>query len=167
MPGQVTGRAMVRPVRLGMVFEPSLDVLRQAVSEATLLWGGVYQPIFNGSDPDQVKRAAAGLGVDVLWALDHASSSKQVARLVGYQWHGDNDWSPLAPAKDYTSPRLLGPERMLHAASDANWVLPLWEPEDPLDNLYRVLFGVYDESPQGTSLKQDLRRPAPQPRQGR
>lgn len=138
------------------MFEPSIDVLHQAVSEATLLWGGVYQPIFNGSDPEQIKRSASDLGVDVMWALDNASSSKQVAKLAGYQWHGDNEWSPLAPAKDYMSPRLLGPERMLNSASGANWVLPIWESNDPLDDFYRICFGEYDESPQGTSLKQDF-----------
>ena len=57
MAGQVTGRAMVRPVRLGMVFDPSLELLRQAVEQATLLWGGMYQPFFEANDLEQLPRS--------------------------------------------------------------------------------------------------------------
>jgi hypothetical protein len=156
MAGQVTGRAMVRPVRLGMVFEPSLEVLRQAVEQATLLWGGVYQPFFEPSDLEQLKRAAAGLGVDVLWALDHAFASEQAAELPGYRWRGRNEWSPLASAKDYMSPRLLGPERFLDASAHDNWVLPRWESADPLDDVFRIWFGSSEASDQGVNLEQDF-----------
>jgi hypothetical protein len=31
---------MARPVRIGLVFEPSTEMLRVAVEQATLLWGG-------------------------------------------------------------------------------------------------------------------------------
>ena len=149
----MTGRAMVRPVRLGMVFGASLDVLRLAVEQATLLWGGLYQPFFEPSD-ERLTRVAAGLGVDVLWALDHSSVSEHVAELDGYRWRGRNEWSPLAPAKDFISPRLLGPERLLDDSAHDDWTLPRWEAGDPLEDVFRVWFGSYGASPQGVNLEQ-------------
>ena len=156
MAGQVAGRATVRPVRLGMVFEPSLEVLRQAVKQATLLWGGMYQPFFKPSDLEQFPRVAGGLGVDVLWALDRASESEQAAELAGYRWRGRNEWGPLGPARDFINSRLLGPERLLDASAHDNWVLPRWESGDPLDDVFRIWFGSYEGSDQGINLERDF-----------
>ena len=153
MAGQVAGRATVRPVRLGMVFEPSLEVLRQAVKQATLLWGGMYQPFFKPSDLEQFPRVAGGLGVDVLWALDRASESERAAELAGYRWRGRNEWGPLGPARDFINSRLLGPERLLDASAHDNWVLPRWESGDPLDDVFRIWFGSYEGSDQGINLE--------------
>jgi hypothetical protein len=154
--GQVTGRAMVRPVRLGMVFEPSLEILRQAVEQATLLWGGKYQPFFKPNDLEQFPRMAAGLGVDVLWALDRASASDQAAELIGYRWRGRNEWGPLGAARNFISSRLLGPERLLDSTVHDNWVLPRWESGDPLDDVFRIWFGSYGASDQGINLERDF-----------
>jgi len=57
---------MVRPARLGVVFEPSLQVVRLAVEQAISLWGGLYQPFFHPSDIERLSWTAAGLEVDVL-----------------------------------------------------------------------------------------------------
>jgi hypothetical protein len=154
--GQVTGRAMVRPVRLGMVFKPSLDVFRLGTAQATLLWGGLYQPFFDPSDISRLVQTAARLGVDVLWALDNESASQQAAELDGYCWRGRDDWSPLAPAKDYMSFRLLGPERLLDEVPHDAWVLPDWDAEDPLADLFSAWFGSYDASDQGIHLARDF-----------
>jgi hypothetical protein len=59
---------MVRPVRIGLVFEPSAEMLRFAVEQATLLWGGQYQPIFQPDDigwvdiPRAWSRRSSGAG---------------------------------------------------------------------------------------------------------
>ena len=111
--GRVTGRVMARPVRIGLVFEPSVDMLRFAVEQATLLWGGRYQPFFCPGDLGRTERVSRRLGVDVLAALEGAAACEEVAALDGYQWQGRAEWGPLAPAQDYTSRRLLGPERLI------------------------------------------------------
>ena len=153
MGGQVTGRAMVRPVRLGMIFEPSLAVLRLATEHATLLWGGIYQPFLDPADTERLRWEATRLGVDVLWAVDNSATSAEAAKLTGFQWHGHGEWSPLAPAKDYTSPRLLGPEFLLDSAGHDAWALPHWAADDPLSNMFSVWFGMHGASEQGVNLE--------------
>ena len=73
MDGRAAGRVMARPVRIGLVFEPSADMLRFAVEQATLLWGGRYQPFFYPGDLQWIERVSRRLGVDVLAALDRAA----------------------------------------------------------------------------------------------
>ncbi len=92
MDGRVTGRAMARPVRIGLVFEPSAEMLRLAVEQATLLWGGQYQPFFRPGHLDRTERVSRWLGVDVLLALDRAGASEEAAALDGYQWRGRDGW---------------------------------------------------------------------------
>ena len=151
--GRVTGRVMARPVRIGMVFEPSADMLRFAVEQAALLWSGRYQPFFRPGDLEQIERVARALGVDALVALDRAAGSEQAAELDGYQWQGREGWGPLAPAQDYINHRLLGPERVLDELA-RSWVLPAWTEDDPLNGLFRVWFGAHGTSDQGTSLRE-------------
>ena len=56
----MTGRAMARPVRIGLVFEPSAEMLRLAVEQATLLWAGQYQPFFHPGDLERIERVSRG-----------------------------------------------------------------------------------------------------------
>ena len=151
--GRVTGRVMARPVRIGLVFEPSVDMLRFAVEQATLLWGGRYQPFFCPGDLGRTERVSRRLGVDVLAALEGAAACEEVAALDGYQWQGRAEWGPLAPAQDYTSRRLLGPERLIADLPRDAWVLPGWAADDPLNDLFGVWFGTYGTSAQGLSLE--------------
>lgn len=147
------GRAMVRPVRVGLIFESSADMLRFAVEQATLLWGGQFQPIFQPRDIGWIEETSRVLGVDVLLALDRAAASERAAALDGFRWLGYEDWGPLAPARDYANHRLLGPERLLDHLPRDSRVLPEWADDDPLDNLFRVWFGTYRTSVQGIGLR--------------
>ena len=97
-----------------------------------------------------------GLGVDVLHALDQAGASEEAASLDGFQWQGREEWGPLAPAQEYSSRRLLGPERLLDDLPRDSWVLPGWSAGDPLDGLFRVWFGAYGTSAQGVSLEKQF-----------
>jgi hypothetical protein len=151
--GRVTGRVMARPVRAGLVFEPSAETLRFAVEQATLLWGGQYQPFFASGDLGRIESASRALGIDVLVAVDSAAASERAAALDGFHWHGREDWGPLAPARDYSSNRLLGPERLLDDLPPGNWVLPEWADTDPLDDLFRVWFGTYGAGDQAAGLR--------------
>jgi hypothetical protein len=147
---------MVRPVRIGLVFEPSAEMLRLAVEQATLLWAGQYQPFFRPGDLDRIERLSRRLGVDVLLALDRSGASEEAAALDGYQWQGHDDWGPLAPARDYVNNRLLGPEHLLDELPRDSRVLPDWAAGDPLDDLFRVWFGTYGTSAQGVSLEKEF-----------
>jgi hypothetical protein len=149
---QVTGRAMVRPVRLGMVFEPSLDILHVAVEHATLFWGGIYQPFLDPRDLERLKWDASRLGVDALWALDATATSAEAAGLIGYQWRGRGIWSPLAAAQDFSGSRLLGPERLLGDMVGNSWTLPRWVAGDPLEHLFSAWFGSHGISDQGVDM---------------
>jgi len=143
---------MARPVRIGLVFEPSAEMLRFAVEQATLLWGGQYQPFFRPGDLKRIEAVSRALGVDVLLALDRAGASGEAVALDGYQWQGREEMGPLAPARDYINYRLLGPERLLDELPRESWVLPDWAAGDPLDGLFRIWFGSYGTSDQGVSL---------------
>ena len=147
---------MARPVRIGLVFEPSADMLRLAVEQASSLWGGQYQPFFRPGDPGRIEAVSGALGVDVLHALDRAGASEQAATLDGYQWLGREEWGPLAPAQDYINHRLLGLECLLDDLPRDSWVRPDWAAGDPLDNLFRVWFGAYGTSAQGVSLEKQF-----------
>jgi hypothetical protein len=155
---------MARPVRIGLVFEPSAEMLRLAVEQATLLWGGQYQPFFRPGDLDRIERVSRRLGVDVLLALDRAVASEEAVALDGYQWQGRDGWGPLAPGQDYINNRLLGPERLLDELPRDSWVLPDWTADDPLDDLFRVWFGAYGTSAQGVSLEKQFAARATQAR---
>ena len=131
-------------------------MLRLAVKQATLLWGGQYQPFFHPGDLARIERVSRRLGVDVLLALDRAAASTEAAALDGYQWQGRDGWGPLAPAQDYINHRLLGPERLLDELPREYVVHPDWAADDPLDELFRVWFGAYGTSAQGVSLEKQF-----------
>jgi hypothetical protein len=158
MDGRVTGRAMVRPVRIGLVFEPSAEMLRLAVEQATLLWAGQYQPFFRPGDLDRIERLSRRLGVDVLLALDRSGASEEAAALDGYQWQGHDDWGPLAPARDYVNNRLLGPERLLDELPRDSRVLPDWAAGDPLDDLFPRLVRYLRDQRSGRQPGEGVRR---------
>jgi hypothetical protein len=65
-------------VRIGLVFEPSAEMLRFAVEQATLLWGGQYQPFFRPGDLERIEQVSRRLGVDVLLALDTAGAASAI-----------------------------------------------------------------------------------------
>ena len=152
----MTGWAIARPVRIGLVFEPSMEMLRSAVEQMTLLWGGQYQPFFHPGDLELIERVSRGLGVDVLLAFDRAAACEATAALDGYQWQGREEFGPLAPARDYINYRLLGPERLLDDLPRDPWVLPDWTASDPLDGLFRVWFGAYATSDQAVALSKQF-----------
>jgi hypothetical protein len=156
MGGQVTGRVMVRPVRLGMVFEPSLETLRAAVEQTTLIWGGLYDPVLDPQIPERLMWEAARLGVDVLWPLDQSAAANEAAKLDGYQWRGHAEWSPLAPATDFSGARLLGPERLIEGTVHEGWTFPHWATDDPLADMFSVMFGWHGSSSQAINLERQF-----------
>jgi hypothetical protein len=128
-------------------------VLRLAVEQATLLWGGLYQPIFRPGDAGWIEEVSRSLAVDVLLSLDQAPASEQAADLDGFRWQGHAEWGPLSPAKDYVNHRLLGLERLLGGFPGDSWCLPEWAADDPLNDLFHVWFGAYGTSAQGVNLQ--------------
>ena len=147
---------MIRPVRLGIVFEPALQVLRSTAVQATSVWGGCYQLMLDPARLDQLPAIASGLGIDVLWAMDVAALSRQAAELAGYRWRGLGEFGPLAPSKEYNFARLVGPEGILAAAEGNEWTLPRWMEDDPLDAMFSAWFGTYGADDYGVALEQQF-----------
>jgi hypothetical protein len=146
---------MTRPVRLAIVFAPSLDTLRLAVDQATTLWAGIYQPFLAGCDAKTLRWTAGRMGVDVVHALDGALAAIPPGELEGYSWRGSGEWSPLGPARDFSNSRLLGPEIFADQWPVERSVMPSWQLDDPLDPLFRLWFGSYaDDSAQAANLRQ-------------
>jgi hypothetical protein len=140
-----------------MVFAPSLTHLKAVVSQATTLWAGMYQPFLAPADATSLRSKAGRYGVDILHGLDGAFAAISDAELDGFRWRGSDDWGPLAPAKDFTNSRLLGPESFADDWPASESVLPDWNADDPLDSLFRVWFGHYDNSQeQAANLRLDF-----------
>ncbi|MGH3852080.1 MAG: hypothetical protein ACRDR6_01000 [Pseudonocardiaceae bacterium] len=145
MAGQLSGRVGIRPIRLGMAFEATKDYLQAAVEHATSVWGGLHDPFLCG-DTELARQRADSLAVDVVWALDNAPASTQLAELLGYRWRGRGEWGPLAPTKEYFNTRLISPVFLFPEADHSAWALPVWDSSDPLCRLFTVWFGVYGDS---------------------
>src|SRR6266568_7650492 len=78
MSGQLLGSVMLRPVRIGMAFTPSVPLVHRAVETATTLWGGLYQPFLNPGSRESLQVARA-LALDVITAMDRDHPSSQLA----------------------------------------------------------------------------------------
>lgn len=130
---------------LGMAFEATKDYLQAAVEHATSVWGGLHDPFLCG-DTELARQRADSLAVDVVWALDNAPASTQLAELLGYRWRGRGEWGPLAPTKEYFNTRLISPVFLFPEADHSAWALPVWDSSDPLCRLFTVWFGVYGDS---------------------
>lgn len=127
-----------------MAFEATKDYLQAAVEHATSVWGGLYDP-FLCEDVELAGQRADGLAVDVVWALDTAPASIQLAELPGYRWRGGGPWGPLAPTKESFSTRLISPVFLFPEADHSAWTLPVWDSGDPLCHLFSVWFGAYGD----------------------
>lgn len=144
MQGHVSGDIEVRPARVGMVFQPSLEAIRRAARLASSAWGGVYFPWIDPGDRARADRVSEVLSLDALVPLDDATESKEIARRPGFFWRG-------MPGDAFGEPEELFPKRLqgpgwLLDDSPPQVVLPLWSDEDPLADLYAVWFGGYGDS---------------------
>ena len=156
-PAQVVGRINIRPCRLGLVFKPELAILCRAVEHATTAWGGMYFPFLSPDEERDTRSLATVLSVDALHALDEGSLSTKLSELPGFRWNIGLPSNPFEAEEGLPTTRILGPDWLLDLTHDTTFVLPRWEPSDPLEKLFTVWFGRYDSSSYGLNLAERFR----------
>lgn len=149
MPGSyVSGRAAVRPVRVGLVITSGeWDALHRAVTLAVSTWGGQGFPIFTAQDRDALPEATA-LGVDVLFAVDDGAEGRRLAREPGFQWASFQDRSPFLRDDSGIDDHLLPASATFdwykaHRLASAPCSHVTWDPEHPLARLLTVWCGEF------------------------
>lgn len=147
MPFEVSGSVGIRPIRVGLVFEPTLVSVTRAVECATSSWGGIYYPFIDGTDREQALRVARQLDVDVLHAVDDNANAELLSRLDGYSWHTGGEWgNPFAPGSESYSPHLQGVDWIYDEYPDENkYAFEQWDPSHPLNFVFCILYGRFGE----------------------
>jgi hypothetical protein len=104
----ISGSVMLRPARMGLlVARPSLaDVLR-AVEAATSSWGGMYFPIIDVLESDDLDRRLERWSVDALWPFMADGAVSALADRPGFRWVGRSPYGPFDPPRDSFSTRVL------------------------------------------------------------
>lgn len=128
-------------MRIGIAFEPTLESLRAAVGQATSIWAGRYAPLLPGN-ADWTHDAARVLSVDVICDID-GRAHNDLVKTPGWIWRGGGPWGPLSPPMEHQSRRLISPAFVLASSADHTFMLPRWDDDDPLSDLFRVWFGQY------------------------
>jgi hypothetical protein len=143
---QMSGSVSIRPVRVGLVFKPTMNSVRRAVELATSTWGGLYHPLISSEDEASARRLTNALSVDILHPVDAETASERLARLPGYWWRAISLWGPFERRQDGITAGLLGPEWFSGDLEADRLILPRWEPTDPLSGLYAAWYGAYGSS---------------------
>lgn len=155
MPGYVSTSVMLRPVRVGLAFEPTIENVLRAVEHATSAWGGVFYPLLSSKDESASLRMANLLDVDVIFAVDDSAAALRLAELPGYRWRGSSPYGPFDPPSEGLKQRVVEPPALIDPRPGmANRSLRIahWETSDPLNPLYAVWFGRYYSSDYGEKL---------------
>ena len=156
----MSGEISVRPARVGMVFQPSLETIRSAARLACSAWGGVYFPWIDPSDRARADRLCEVLSLDALVAVDSAPESQETARRPGFYWRGLSG-DAFGEPSEFFPQRLQGPGWLLDDRPP-HLVLPRWSVEDPLADLFTVWFGGYGGSDYERALSERFAGIAPQ-----
>jgi len=158
-----------RPVRIGfLVREGSVEDLVAAVSTNTLLCGGIYNPIIPISERTQLAENLIRLfRVDVLHATTENEHSKlfeeKYSFLQSPQYHARGLFCEDYPTQKHKLCYLdvlnliecYWEQDLRHRPKKykSNCVLTTWDADDPLKNLFAVLFGSF---PSRDSLLDDF-----------
>lgn len=144
VPGQVSGSIILRPVRLGLVFKPTMASLRRAVEDATFVWGGMYHAFVSPDKADESLSLARRLGVDALWPIDEDYLSQDLCNSEGFRWSALE--GPFEYSTGPLDAGLLDAGWLLDDSSAERFVLPCWSDEDLLQDLFAAWFGTYGDS---------------------
>ncbi|MEU1577536.1 hypothetical protein ABZ519_41640 [Streptomyces collinus] len=143
---RLTGASLIRPVRLGIAFKPTLENVALAASWATKSWGGLYFPLLDSSQNTRSLSIAEGLDLDAIWPLDDHPDSKALARSTGFFWRSFGDSGPFDVPEDALPSSLLSPDWALSEDGSGPFIYPQWTDGDPLRDLFGVWFGTYENS---------------------
>lgn len=138
---RLAGSSAIRPARLGIAFEPTLENMALATSWATKSWGGVHFPLLDSSEADRSLGIAEGFGVDAIWALDDTVESIALARTEGFFWRSFDNAGPFDEPRDPLPSSLLSPDWAISEGGSGPFVDPRWDTRDPLRAVFEVWFG--------------------------
>ncbi|MFG2407242.1 hypothetical protein ACGFR8_23455 [Streptomyces brevispora] len=157
--GHVTGTIGIRPVRVGMVLQPSAEAVSSAAQASTCVWGGMHYPWLVPDDPDAFRTADA-LSVDVFYPVAHDPAAEKLAGTTGYRWD-PKQGAPFGSHDELHGPGVLPVEWLLdEPAPHHKFVLPQWDADDPLSPLFEVWFGRYGNYPAAVELRSRFARNA-------
>ncbi len=143
---EMSGWLRLRPVRIGLVFEPTVSSVMAAVKLTTTSWGGIYFPFISPTNKEAAFALANGLDVDVLHAIDTSGDSDVLSRTVGYAWKAGGDWGPFGSIIEHFSNHVQTVEWLYDEDPSYNrYSLPEWEPDHPLANVFAVMYGLHGE----------------------
>lgn len=159
---EISGWVCIRPIRVGIVFKPTIEAVVAAVQHATGSWGGIYFPFIDPTDQDKALRQATALDVDVFVPIDDNPASIQLSNVDGYRWRGRAEWSPFGHGIGRLTRHVKGTDWIIDEdASQAKLFLPAWE-DDALNGLYSVLYGKFGDDDhsrqQAAAFKRRARR---------
>jgi hypothetical protein len=149
---QVSGSVLVRPVRVGLLFEPTGAATHRATQLATSTWGGVYFPWISPADEASAVEMAEALSLDVFYPLDATEDATRLADRPGFRWRAGLLADPFAPQEERLTTRLQGPNWLLDDPHP-DLALPAWDPDDPLAALFAIWWGLYPDDSFGRTLR--------------
>lgn len=154
--------AVMRPLCVGFVIEPTLDSVRYAARLACTAWGGGYSVILPNTN--NIESVAEAFLVDFLYQPDAEDplcnpdwsprySPRFTWRRLGTQ--GD----PFSPALDERHHAMAGLLDVLKLPPlSSQHLLPSWAQEDPLADLFLLWFGAFPDNERGQLVQQHYSR---------
>ena len=144
VPSEVSGYVTIRPVRVGLVFEPTLSAFVEAVEYATASWGGIYFPFIDPTSKDDALHLSTVLGVDVLHAVDGEPASTALSRLDGYSWLSNAEWGPFGQGEGFLPSRIQGVDWIYDEdPAEHKYALNKWDTDHPLAAVFAALYGQF------------------------
>ncbi|MFJ6896847.1 hypothetical protein [Streptomyces hokutonensis] len=154
---EIAGHISLRPVRVGLVFEPTLDALVKSIKLATTAWGGMYFPFIDPTRESPLSLAVE-LDVDVLYAVDNSAESDQLSRSMGYKWQGGAEWGPFGNQVGYASGHIQSIDWLIgETLNGPQFTYYQWEDESPLKSVLLALHGDYSDDAVGELAKTAFR----------
>jgi hypothetical protein len=140
---RVYGTVMLRPL-LGAFVESKLDLpdIRRIVGQASAHWGGAHYPIVKFSNNMQgVDNLLRSLGVDFSWTESRDEELKDFCNRDGFSWIGGAHSGPFGAAVSDYDDGPIDTAWLLHTIKEGSIQIPKWDENDPLANLFAVMFG--------------------------
>nr|WSY51782.1 hypothetical protein OG999_17705 [Streptomyces sp. NBC_00886] len=154
---EIAGHIFLRPVRIGLVFQPTLDALANSIKLATTAWGGMYFPFIDPTWENPLSLASE-LDVDALYAVDGHAESDRLSRSVGYKWQGGAEWGPFGNQVGYGSGHVQSIDWLIgDTLNDSQLTYYQWEDENPLKSVLLALHGDYGDDAVGELAKSSFR----------
>ena len=121
---------MIRPIRIGLVIEPTLASIRNAVELATSSWGGCYFPLLPTDDAERHRLICHHLDVDVVVGV---GADSPIIRETGFVWRAAEFYGPFSSDKGARGVLDVAPilDGWGYGAPRFELAHPIWQENDP------------------------------------